>query len=80
MKVIGKLKFSLFMSLSQVSVKLITEKGRFRVFNRLLNESNLFAILLILGYLKGSIAADILSICLLPIMVFYSRCRFSQTV
>ena len=36
------------MSLSQVSVKLITEKGRFRVFNGLLNESNLFAILLIL--------------------------------
>ena len=33
-----------------------------------------------LGYLKGRIAADILSICLLPIMVFYSLCRFSQTV
>ena len=31
-----------------------------------------------LGYLKGRIAADILSICLLPIMVFYRICRFSQ--
>ena len=30
---------------------------------------------LLLGYLQGRIAADILSICLLPIMVFYSLCR-----
>ena len=28
-----------------------------------------------LGYLQCRIAADILSICLLPIMVFYSLCR-----
>ena len=30
-----------------------------------------------LGYLNGRIAADILSICLLLVMVFYSLCRFS---
>ena len=29
-----------------------------------------------LGYLQGRIAADILSICLLPIMVFYILCRW----
>ena len=40
----------------------------------------LVMLILMLGYLKGRIAADILSMCLLPIMVFYSLCSFSQTV